>query len=141
MVTKAISPQTAAGANRGPRLVSGRRHAELQRPQNVGLEAFSADKAPQLRALARLLPTWPGNRRRVRMLATLLDACAEISALELNLSCPNVKTGGMLLVWIRSCAYHHETVRRHAKRESASCPPSGRYRGRGAAAEAGGADA
>ena len=65
--------------------------------QNVGLEAFLRDKAPLLRELGTtVIANIAGESvEEFQALAERLDECSEISALELNLSCPNVKKGGM----------------------------------------------
>ena len=97
VVTKAISLRPRPG-NPGPRL-NERPAAMLSSCglQNVGVGAFLRDKAPQLRDLGTtVIANVAGeSAEEFRELAALLDACPEISALELNLSCPNVKTGGM----------------------------------------------
>lgn len=97
VVTKAISLKPRPG-NPGPRLIE-RPAAMLSSCglQNVGVEAFLRDKAPLLRDLGTtVIANVAGESAdEFRELAVLLDACPEISALELNLSCPNVKTGGM----------------------------------------------
>jgi dihydroorotate dehydrogenase (NAD+) catalytic subunit len=72
---------------------------------NKGLDAYMAQDVPQLSAL--ITAGTAGERRRVPLitnvmgataaeLTTLVAACeerAEIAAVELNVSCPNVKTG------------------------------------------------
>ncbi|MBI5498889.1 MAG: dihydroorotate dehydrogenase [Deltaproteobacteria bacterium] len=64
---------------------------------NVGVEAFVRDKLPELRAagatvMANVLGTSPDEFARI---AARLDAVEGVHALELNLSCPNVKEGGL----------------------------------------------
>lgn len=97
VVTKAISLKPRPG-NPGPRLIE-QPAAMLSSCglQNVGVEAFLRDKAPHLRDLGTtVIANVAGeSAEEFRELAALLDGCPEISALELNLSCPNVKTGGM----------------------------------------------
>jgi dihydroorotate dehydrogenase (NAD+) catalytic subunit len=66
---------------------------------NVGVEAFVRDKLPELRAagatvIANVLGTTP---EEFAALAKRLDGVEGVCALELNLSCPNVKEGGLRL--------------------------------------------
>lgn len=66
---------------------------------NVGLDAFLAEKLPKLQAagatvIANVLGTTPAEFER---LARRLDGQPGLHALELNLSCPNVKEGGLRL--------------------------------------------
>jgi dihydroorotate dehydrogenase (NAD+) catalytic subunit len=66
---------------------------------NVGVEAFVAEKLPKLQAagatvLANVLGTTPAEFERI---ARRLDGRPGLGALELNLSCPNVKEGGLRL--------------------------------------------
>ncbi|NMC68807.1 MAG: dihydroorotate dehydrogenase [Myxococcales bacterium] len=66
---------------------------------NVGVEAFVAEKLPKLQAagatvVANVLGTTPGEFER---LARKLDGRPGLHALELNLSCPNVREGGLRL--------------------------------------------
>ncbi|HWR98801.1 MAG TPA: dihydroorotate dehydrogenase [Candidatus Methanoperedens sp.] len=67
--------------------------------ENVGLAAFLADKLPGLRrAGARVIVNFYGGcRADYRELAARLDGAAGVHALEMNISCPNVKRGGLLL--------------------------------------------
>ncbi|MDF1562682.1 MAG: dihydroorotate dehydrogenase [Deltaproteobacteria bacterium] len=67
--------------------------------ENIGIEAFLAEKLPGLegiapRVIANLFGTEPDHY------AALAEACephARIDAVELNISCPNVKAGGVEL--------------------------------------------
>ncbi len=66
---------------------------------NVGVEAFLKEKLPELRAagatvIANVLGTSPDEFAR---LARRLDGAPGLHGLELNLSCPNVKEGGLRL--------------------------------------------
>ena len=66
---------------------------------NVGVEAFVREKLPELRAagatvVANVLGTTPEEFSRI---AARLDGVDGVHALELNLSCPNVKEGGLRL--------------------------------------------
>lgn len=97
VVTKAITMRPRLG-NPAPRLIE--RPAGMLSScglQNVGLEAFLRDKAPLLRELGTtVIANIAGESvEEFQALAERLDECSEISALELNLSCPNVKRGGM----------------------------------------------
>lgn len=65
--------------------------------ENVGVEAFLSDKLPQLKAhnatvIANIYGT---SEEEYVELARRLDGAPGLAALELNLSCPNVKEGGM----------------------------------------------
>lgn len=66
--------------------------------QNIGLKAFLKDKLPQLRTLqTKVIVNIFGNSiEEYSELAKALDGTEGISALEANISCPNVKEGGML---------------------------------------------
>jgi dihydroorotate dehydrogenase (NAD+) catalytic subunit len=67
--------------------------------ENVGLAAFLADKLPKLRrAGARVVVNFYGGcREDYRELASRLDGAEGVHALEMNISCPNVKLGGLQL--------------------------------------------
>src|SRR5215831_5424007 len=68
--------------------------------QNVGVEEFVAEKLPKLRALgATVIANVWGDLEEdyVTVVRALAGAGAEgIAAIELNISCPNVRQGGML---------------------------------------------
>ena len=66
--------------------------------ENVGIEAFVADKLPFLQ---RLTPPIIANiygtlEDEYFQLAARIDAVEAIAAIEVNISCPNVKAGGMV---------------------------------------------
>ena len=66
--------------------------------ENVGVNAFLADKLPFLK---RLTPPVIANiygtlEDEYVQLAACLDAVEAIAAIEVNISCPNVKAGGMV---------------------------------------------
>jgi dihydroorotate dehydrogenase (NAD+) catalytic subunit len=95
--TKGLSVNPRAG-NRGNRI--------LETPsgvlnsiglENVGLEAFLRDKLPFLvRAGAEVIPNIAGHSEEENVeLCRVLSATEPIRAVELNVSCPNVKEGGM----------------------------------------------
>ncbi len=66
--------------------------------ENVGVEAFVKEKLP---FLERLTPPIIANiygtlEEEYMQLAARLDAVEAIAAIEVNISCPNVKAGGMI---------------------------------------------
>lgn len=66
--------------------------------QNVGVETFLAEKAPKLRQYkeTRFIANFYGNTvEEYVAAASTLDAEPCIAALEMNISCPNVKVGGI----------------------------------------------
>lgn len=65
--------------------------------QNVGLRAFLEEKLPWLKPLSvPIIVNLFGNTvEEYRELAAALDGQEGIDGLELNISCPNVKAGGM----------------------------------------------
>ena len=67
--------------------------------ENIGLEAFVAEKLPKLRQLgARVTVNFYGScRDDYRELAARLDGVEGVHALEMNISCPNVMRGGVLI--------------------------------------------
>ena len=65
--------------------------------QNVGVERFIEEKLPYLRdmgvpAIANIFGESVGEYRAV---AERLDGCKGLLAIEINISCPNVKKGGL----------------------------------------------
>jgi len=98
MVTKTITLQPRQG-NPPPRLVetpSGMLNSVGV--QNVGLEAFLRDKLPLLAAVdTPLIVSVLGETLgEITELCSRLDAYAIVAAIELNLSCPNLKNGSRL---------------------------------------------
>lgn len=66
--------------------------------QNVGVESFLAEKAPKLRQYSEthFVANFYGNSVEEYVAAAkALDAEPCIAALEMNISCPNVKVGGI----------------------------------------------
>ena len=63
--------------------------------QNVGLEAFLQEKLPALASLkpAVIVSVLGESLDEVTTLVQRLDAASRVDAIELNLSCPNLKTG------------------------------------------------
>jgi dihydroorotate dehydrogenase (NAD+) catalytic subunit len=105
-VTKGLSLKPRAG-NPTPRIVEtpgGMLNAIGL--QNVGIEAFIQKKVPFLRtvntpAIANFFGYTPEEYAE---LATRLDTIPEVAALEVNISCPNVKQGGIVFGTDPSCA-------------------------------------
>jgi dihydroorotate dehydrogenase (NAD+) catalytic subunit len=96
-VTKAVTRQPRAG-NDTPRLVETR--AGLLNAiglANVGLDAFLSEKLPWLRdrhvpVIVNVAGTTVDEYVEV---AAALDAASGVAGIELNISCPNVKQGGL----------------------------------------------
>ncbi len=105
-VTKGLSLKPRAG-NPTPRIVEtpgGMLNAIGL--QNVGVEAFIQKKVPFLRtvntpAIANFFGSTPDEYAE---LAGRLDAIPEVAALEVNISCPNVKQGGIVFGTDPGCA-------------------------------------
>jgi dihydroorotate dehydrogenase (NAD+) catalytic subunit len=97
VVTKGISLQPTTG-NPAPRTVEtppGMLNAIGL--QNPGLDVFVRDKMPFLRKLrAKTIVNFFGSTvEDYAELAGRLDAVDGVDALEVNISCPNIKTGGL----------------------------------------------
>ena len=95
--TKGISIKPREG-NKGPRIIetpSGVLNSIGL--QNVGLEAFLKEKLPFLLGKgATVIPNVAGHTVEENVeLCEILSETAGISAIELNVSCPNVKEGGI----------------------------------------------
>lgn len=105
-VTKGLSLKPRAG-NPTPRIVEtpgGMLNAIGL--QNVGIDAFIQKKVPFLRtvntpAIANFFGYTPEEYAE---LATRLDSIPEVAALEVNISCPNVKQGGIVFGTDPGCA-------------------------------------
>jgi dihydroorotate dehydrogenase (NAD+) catalytic subunit len=105
-VTKGLSLKPRAG-NPTPRIVEtpgGMLNAIGL--QNVGIEAFIQKKVSFLRtvntpAIANFFGYTPDEYAE---LAARLDAIPEVAALEVNISCPNVKQGGIVFGTDPGCA-------------------------------------
>jgi dihydroorotate dehydrogenase (NAD+) catalytic subunit len=106
-VTKGLSLKPRAG-NPTPRIVEtpgGMLNAIGL--QNVGIEAFIARKVPFLRtvntpAIANFFGTTVDEYAE---LARRLDEIPEVAGLEVNISCPNVKQGGIVFGTDPACAF------------------------------------
>ena len=106
MVTKGLSLRPRAG-NQTPRVVetpAGMLNAIGL--QNVGIDAFIAEKAPFLRTVdTPCIANFFGNTvEEYAEMARRLDAVPEVAALEMNISCPNVKEGGIVFGSDPACA-------------------------------------
>ena len=106
-VTKGLSLKPKAG-NPTPRIVEtpgGMLNAIGL--QNVGIEAFIKKKVPFLRTVhTPVIANFFGNTVDEYVeLARRLDAIPEIAGLEINISCPNVKQGGIVFGTDAQCAF------------------------------------
>ena len=74
--------------------------------QNVGIEAFIKEKTPFLRSLntPAIVNFFGGTVEEYAELASRLDEIPEVAALEVNISCPNVKQGGIMFGTSPECA-------------------------------------
>ncbi len=98
LVTKGLSLKPRAG-NAMPRIVEtpgGMLNAIGL--QNVGVDAFIRDKVPFLRTVPTpVIVNFFGNTvEEYGELAGRLDGVPEVAGLEVNISCPNVKHGGIV---------------------------------------------
>ncbi len=105
-VTKGLSLKPRAG-NPTPRIVEtpgGMLNAIGL--QNVGIDAFIAKKVPFLRTVnTPAVANFFGNTvAEYAEMARRLDEIAEVTALEVNISCPNVKQGGIVFGTDPDCA-------------------------------------
>ena len=66
--------------------------------ENVGVEAFVAEKLPFLKSLTPpvIANIYGTLEEEYEQLAARIDAVEAIAAIEVNISCPNVKAGGMV---------------------------------------------
>jgi dihydroorotate dehydrogenase (NAD+) catalytic subunit len=74
--------------------------------QNIGIEAFIAQKLPFLRTVNTpcIVNFFGETVKDYVEMATRLDEIPEIAALEMNISCPNVKQGGIIFGTDSVCA-------------------------------------
>jgi dihydroorotate dehydrogenase (NAD+) catalytic subunit len=65
--------------------------------QNIGIKSFVNDKLPEIKKLKmKIIVNFFGNTEQEYIgVAQLLDKQKEVFALEMNVSCPNVKCGGI----------------------------------------------
>lgn len=105
-VTKGLSLKARAG-NPTPRIVEtpgGMLNAIGL--QNVGIDAFIAKKVPYFRSIKTpAIANFFGNTvDEYAEMARRLDEVPEVAALEVNISCPNVKQGGIVFGTDPDCA-------------------------------------
>ncbi len=118
IVTKGLSLNPKAG-NNTPRIcetVSGMLNAIGL--QNVGVDAFVRHKMPFLEQInAPVIVNFFGNtQEEYAEVAARLDDVPGVAGLEMNISCPNVKHGG--IVFGTDCDAAHEVVSLVRKRTS-----------------------
>ncbi|HEY5974371.1 MAG TPA: dihydroorotate dehydrogenase [Geobacteraceae bacterium] len=107
IITKGLSLKPKAG-NPTPRIVEtqgGMLNAIGL--QNVGVDAFISEKVPFLRSVnTPVIVNLYGNcLEEYGELAERLDAVAEVAGIEVNISCPNVKQGGIVFGTDPTAAY------------------------------------
>ena len=105
-VTKGLSLKPRAG-NPTPRIVEtpgGMLNAIGL--QNVGIDAFIAKKVPYLRSVntPAIANFFGSTVDEYAEMARRLDEVAEVAGLEVNISCPNVKQGGIVFGTDPACA-------------------------------------
>ena len=98
IITKGLSLKPRAG-NPTPRIVEtpgGMLNAIGL--QNVGVDAFIAEKVPWLRTVATpvIVNLFGNSLEEYGELASRLDEVPEVAGVEVNISCPNVKHGGIV---------------------------------------------
>jgi len=96
IVTKTVTLEPRAG-NPPPRMVDvGSGIINSIGLENIGIEAFLKDRLPALALPCRLFVSIGGAKiDEYRRLAGMLDGIPSVSAVEVNISCPNVEQGGM----------------------------------------------
>jgi dihydroorotate dehydrogenase (NAD+) catalytic subunit len=107
IITKGLSLRPKAG-NPTPRIVEtqgGMLNAIGL--QNVGIDAFIGEKVPYLRTVdTPVIVNLYGNcLEEYGELAERLDAVPEVAGIEVNISCPNVKQGGIVFGTDPAAAY------------------------------------
>lgn len=98
IVTKGLSLKPKAG-NPTPRIVEtpgGMLNAIGL--QNVGIDAFISEKVPFLRTISTpvIVNLYGNSLEEYGELAERIDAIPEVAGVEVNISCPNVKQGGIV---------------------------------------------
>jgi dihydroorotate dehydrogenase (NAD+) catalytic subunit len=116
IITKGLSIRPKAG-NPTPRIVEtpgGMLNAIGL--QNVGIEAFIADKVPFLRTISTpvIVNVYGNTLDEYGELAGRLDRIPEVAGLEVNISCPNVKQGGIVFGTDPAAAYEVVKIVRDA---------------------------
>ena len=96
IITKTITLEARPG-NPPPRMVDvGSGIINSIGLENIGLDAFLKDRLPGLDIPCNLFVSIGGAKvDEYRRLAARLDGIASVSAVEVNISCPNVEEGGM----------------------------------------------
>lgn len=107
IITKGLSLRPKAG-NRTPRIVetpAGMLNAIGL--QNVGIDAFIDEKVPFLRKINTpvIVNVYGNSLEEYGELAGRLDKIPEVAGLEVNISCPNVKQGGIVFGTDPKAAY------------------------------------
>jgi len=107
IITKGLSLKPRAG-NPTPRIVEtpgGMLNAIGL--QNVGIDAFITDKVPFLRTVATpvVVNLFGNTLEEYGELAARLDRISEVAGVEVNISCPNVKHGGIVFGTDPKAAY------------------------------------
>ena len=107
IITKGLSLKPRAG-NPTPRIVEtpgGMLNAIGL--QNVGIDAFVSDKVPFLRTVATpvIVNLFGNTLEEYGELAARLDRIPEVAGVEVNISCPNVKHGGIVFGTDPKAAY------------------------------------
>ena len=107
IITKGLSLRPKAG-NPTPRIVetpAGMLNAIGL--QNVGIEAFIREKVPFLRKVNTpvIVNLYGNSLEEYGELAERLDKIREVAGLEVNISCPNVKQGGIVFGTDPKAAY------------------------------------
>jgi dihydroorotate dehydrogenase (NAD+) catalytic subunit len=118
IVTKTITREPRSG-NRPPRIVET--PAGMLNSiglQNVGVERFIADKLPALREIGVPIIVSIGGRSAEEFETVIahLEDSAGVAAYEVNISCPNVKEGGIEFCQVPSAAA--DVIARARKRSS-----------------------
>lgn len=74
--------------------------------QNVGIEAFIAKKIPFIRTIDTpcIVNFFGETPEEYAEMAARLDALPEVAGLEMNISCPNVRQGGIIFGTDPACA-------------------------------------
>jgi dihydroorotate dehydrogenase (NAD+) catalytic subunit len=74
--------------------------------QNVGIDAFIAEKVPFLRTVRTpaIVNFFGSTPEEYAEMACRLDGIPEVAGLEVNISCPNVKQGGIVFGTDPACA-------------------------------------
>jgi dihydroorotate dehydrogenase (NAD+) catalytic subunit len=107
IVTKGLSLKPKAG-NPTPRIVEtpgGMLNAIGL--QNVGIDAFISEKLPFIRTISTpvIVNLYGNTLEEYGELAALIDTIPEVAGIEVNISCPNVKQGGIVFGTDPQAAY------------------------------------